>query len=66
MGEELEVLKQYVEELGLDGKDNITLDDWSTLSTRLREADEFGLADYVVNLGSPTELQDFIVNTIYG
>jgi len=64
--EDLEVLRQYVESLGLDKKTGITLADQSNLRTALREADEFGLADYIERLASPGELEDLIVNTLYG
>lgn len=63
--EEIEVLKQYIEELGLHEKEGITVGDWSALRSRLRETDEFGLADYVERLGSPEELEDLIVNNLY-
>ena len=66
MDEELEVLKQYVESLGLHEKDTITMGDLSELRTMLRDADEMGLADYVERLGGPEELEDLIVNTLYG
>lgn len=66
MQEELEVLKGYVETLGLHEKMPITLTDQLNLRHLLREADEFGLADYVERLASPGELEDLIVNTLYG
>ena len=66
MQEELEVLKGYVESLKLHEKSTITMGDLSDLRTSLRGADEFGLADYVERLGTPEELQDLIVNTLYG
>jgi hypothetical protein len=66
MDEELEVLKQYVESLGLHEKTGIGMGDVASLRTALREADEFGLADYVERLKGPEELEDLIVNTLYG
>lgn len=64
--EELEVLKQYVESLGLHEKETLTLGDCSALQTALRDAYELGLADYVERLGGPEELTDFIQNTLCG
>lgn len=64
--DDVEVLKGYVEALGLDKKSAITLTDWITLREDLRDAGELGLADYVDRLGSPGELEDLIVNTLYG
>ncbi|CAM6004835.1 unnamed protein product [Sphagnum balticum] len=66
MDEELEVLKQYVESLGLHEKTGIVMGDVASLRTALREADEFGLADYMERLKGPEELEDLIVNTLYG
>jgi len=66
MDEELEVLKGYVESLGLDQKTGITQEDKSALQSALREADEFALADYVERLKDAAELEDLIVNTLYG
>lgn len=65
MQEELEVLKGYVETLGLHEKDCITLTDQISLRDALREGDETGLADYIERLNSPNELEDLIVNTLY-
>jgi len=65
MNEELEVLKGYVESLGLHEKDCITMGDLSSLRSALRDGDELGLADYVERLQTPEALQDFIVNTLY-
>lgn len=66
MTEEMEVLKQYVESLGLDTESGISLTHMSTLRNTLSDAGEFGLADWVGRMNSPGELEDFIVNTLYG
>lgn len=63
--EDLEVLKQYIETLGLEQKTSIGQDDLSNLCSALKDADEISLAGYVKNLSSPAELQDLIVNTLY-
>lgn len=65
MNEELEVLKQYVESLGLHDKTGITNEDWLSLIDDLTQGSETGLARYVKNLGGPEELEDLIVNTLY-
>lgn len=64
--EELELLKQYVESLGLHEKETLTLGDCSALRTALRDAYELGLADYVERLGGPEELGEYIKETLYG
>ena len=66
MNEEIEVLRQYVEALGLHEKDKITEEDRKNLIHDLNEAFETGLARYVKGLGGPAELEDLIVNTLYG
>lgn len=67
MNEELEVLRQHVESLGLDQKaGGIDVNDQKALKDSLYEADEFALADYVAKLKDPSELEDLIVNTLYG
>jgi hypothetical protein len=66
MDEELEVLKQYVESLGLHEKSGLTTDDVSNLRNDLLESDESSLANYVTALKTPAALEDFIVNTLYG
>jgi hypothetical protein len=64
--EELELLKQYVESLGLHEKKTLTMGDCSALRTALRDAYELGLADYIERLGGPEELAEFISGTLYG
>ena len=66
MDEELEVLRGYVESLGLHEKTELTSQDKADLVESLRDADETTLATYINNLSSPTELLDLIVNTLYG
>lgn len=65
MDEDIEVLKGYVESLGLDKKTDISSQDKQDLINSLRDADEDTLAAYVSSLKSPAELQDLIVNTLY-
>ena len=60
MQEDLEVLKGYIESLGLLTKSEITIDDLKLLRDTLNESDEYGLADYVSNLTSPNELIEMI------
>jgi len=64
--EELEVLKQYVEALNLHEKTGLTTIDVSNLRNDLMESDELSLANYVAALKTPSELEDFIANTLYG
>lgn len=64
MQEELEVLKGYVESLGLHEKEKLTLVDKHNLVALLEEADEIVLANYVDGLADANELQDLIVNTL--
>jgi hypothetical protein len=59
MSEELLVLKEYVESLGLNGRE-LTDEDMDTLRNELREAGEYGLANWVANLDSPKELLEYI------
>lgn len=63
--QELEVLRQHVESLGLDSKAALTQSDVASLCESLRDSDELGLAEYVERLASPDELLDLIVNTLY-
>jgi len=64
MNEDLEVLSQHVDCLGLKGKEKITQDDLQSLYEALLESDETVLAEYVESLGSPEALHDLIVNTL--
>lgn len=66
MNEEIEVLKGYVESLGLNEKENLTKSDLRELSASLRDADEDSLANYVDQLGTPEALKEFIADTLYG
>lgn len=59
------VLKKYVKELNLHNKTQLTLTDQIQLRDLLFKNNELGLADYVVNLKSPNELEDLIVNILY-
>ena len=63
---ELEIIQKHVEKLGLDMKSTVTMGDLSALRTSLRSAGEFGMADWAEHLGGPEDLEDFIVNIIYG
>jgi len=65
MNEEIEVLKQYIEMLGLDKKSSLTTDDINNLSNSLYEADEFVLSNYITNLKNPSELEDLLTNILY-
>jgi hypothetical protein len=66
MQEEIEVLREYVKSLGLHEKEGITLEDKRELELMLRDAHEKGLADYVKNLANANELEDLILNVLYG
>lgn len=66
MKEDLEILKGYVEGLGLNLKETLQESDRTALYNDLYDSGEFGLANYIKSLGSVTELEDLIVNTIYG
>jgi hypothetical protein len=65
MDEDVEVLKQYVESLGLHEKSELTHDDFIALICDLDAGSEKSLADYVKGLGGPDELADLITNTLY-
>lgn len=60
MQEDLEILKGYIEGLGLINKPSLELSDWIALKTDLHDAGEFGLALWVDSLGSPGALEEFI------
>jgi hypothetical protein len=66
MQSDIELLREYVEMLKLNEKESLELRDWITLREELKEAGEYGLANYIDSLGTPGELQDLIVNTLYG
>jgi hypothetical protein len=59
MSEELTVLKEYYEGLGLAQKE-LTVEDIQELKSELTDAGEFGLARLVGTLNSPSELLDYI------
>lgn len=59
MLEELAVLKEYFESLGLNNKE-ITQEDLFELKTELKDAGEFGLADLISKLKDPKEILDYI------
>lgn len=65
MDEETEVLKQYIESLGLHEKETISVEDKKELEMSLRDADENGLADFVKRTPA-NELQDYVRDTLYG
>ena len=60
MSEELVLLKEYAESLGLIGKE-LTHDDLVDLKQELRDAGEMGLANFISALGGPKELEDYLV-----
>lgn len=66
MDEELEVLRQYVESLGLHEQSTVSEADRLALIESLQDSDEDTLAKYVGGLGNADALQDLIVNTLYG
>jgi hypothetical protein len=59
MSEELTVLKEYYESLGLNQK-VMTVDDLLLLKNELTEAGEFGLARLVSGMTSPEDLLDYV------
>jgi hypothetical protein len=59
VSEELTVLKEYIDSLGLDPK-TMTRQDLVTLSNELFDADEEGLARLVGGLKSGQELVDYV------
>lgn len=65
MTEDLEILKQYVESLGLESKSELRDEDVLSLASALDDGDETALAGYVKPLKA-ADLQDLIVNTLYG
>lgn len=64
--QDIEVLRQHVEQLGLDQASSIKRIDLVNLADSLAESDEFSLCRYVKDLAEPSELADLIVNTLYG
>jgi len=66
VSEELEVLKQHVESLGLDMGSEIKEEHLKSLYTSLIDSDEKALAGYVKGLKNAEELHNLIVNTLYG
>lgn len=59
MSEELVLLKEYFDGLGV-GRDDFTMRHLSLLRSELKQAGESGLADMVARFSSPTELFDYI------
>lgn len=59
MSEELIVLKEYIESLGLNQK-ILTADDLLILKNELKDAGEFGLANLVAGLNGPEELLEYV------
>ena len=57
--EEMYVLQEYFESLGLKGK-VLTNEDLALLKSELKDAGEFGLAQWVGALKNPIELLDYI------
>ena len=62
---DIRVLRKHVEKLGLDQAPAINRQDLASLVMSLNSAGEQGLAALIKPL-SENELQDLIVNTIYG
>lgn len=58
MSEELIVLKEYMESLGLT-RDSTSHGDLQLLENDLKDAGELGLADLVHGLNSPEELWEY-------
>jgi len=63
---EITKLKTHCERLGLSDKSGLDQLDVERLTKELLASNEFGLAAYVKSLKEPAELEDLIVNTIYG
>ena len=59
MSEELIVLKEYIESLGLNQK-ALTNEDLVVLKNELKDAGEFGLARLVEGLSGPEELLEYV------
>lgn len=59
MSEEMEVLKGYVESLGLHEKDTLVISDITQLLEDLKDNGEYGLANWV-SACNPRELARFI------
>ena len=59
MSEELILLQEYFESLGLD-KENLNANDLELLEHELRDAGELGLADWVRKLNGPHELLEYL------
>lgn len=62
----LSIVTEHVEKLGLGDKSGITHADQLSLVKSLTDANEYVLAEYFRGLKHPSELEDFIVNQIYG
>jgi hypothetical protein len=59
MSEELTVLKEYYQGLGL-GQKELSMADVVALKNELLDAGEFGLARLVAGLSTPQELLDYV------
>jgi hypothetical protein len=59
VSEELTVLKEYYESLGLHQKE-LTAADMDLLVLELEEGEEFGLAKLVERLSGPEELLEYV------
>ena len=59
MSEELVLLREYCESLGLTGR-SLEGVDLQYLRNELKEAGEKGLSDWVAGLASPQELEEYL------
>lgn len=59
MSEELTVLKEYIQGLGINPK-NTTKEELTLLKEELMDAGEFGLARLVKELNGPEELLEYV------
>lgn len=62
----LEIIRTYVEKIGLDKKSSINLVDVNNLILSLVESANYPEAEAVIIMARPEVLEDFIVNTLYG
>lgn len=63
---DIKVVRRQVERLGLDNKAGIEVTDVASLYLTFNDIGRQDLVEWVKSLKSPAELEDFIVNTIYG
>ena len=59
MSEDLVLLREYADSLGLIGKE-LDNDDWAELRAELNNAGEHGLYGFVRALKSPKELEEYL------